>query len=128
MSVAGSRPASTLAPSVAGETGASARLASIDAIRAIALLAMIAYHFCFDLRYFGVIGADFEHDPFWLFARALILSSFLLLAGVSLVLADRNKISSARFWRHAAIIAGCALLVSASSYALFPVTFVWFGV
>jgi len=92
MSVAGSRPASTLAPSVAGETGASARVASIDAVRAIALIAMIAYHFCFDLRYFGVIRADFEHDPFWLGARTIILSSFLLLAGVSLVLADVSKI------------------------------------
>jgi len=128
MSVAGSRPASTLAPSVAGETGASARVASIDAVRAIALIAMIAYHFCFDLRYFGVIRADFEHDPFWLGARTIILSSFLLLAGVSLVLADVSKMSSTRFWRHVAMIAGCALLVSAASYILFPVTFIWFGV
>jgi uncharacterized membrane protein len=126
-----SRPASTLARSAAdaGESRPSARLASIDAVRAIALLAMIAYHFSFDLRYFGVIGADFEHDPFWLGARALILSSFLLLAGVSLVLADaNNKMSGRLFWRHVAMIAGCALLVSAASYALFPVTFIWFGV
>jgi uncharacterized membrane protein len=112
----------------ASESRPSARVASIDAVRAIALLAMIAYHFCFDLRYFGVIGADFEHDPFWLGARTVILSSFLLLAGVSLVLADGSKLSSARFWRHVAMIAGCAVLVSAASYAVFPVTFIWFGV
>ena len=126
----------TIAPSSRGralqsasESRPSTRLASIDALRAIALIAMIAYHFCFDLRYFGVIGADFEHDRFWLGARTLILSSFLLLAGVSLVLADvSNKMSSALFWRHVGTIAGCALLVSAASYALFPVTFIWFGV
>jgi uncharacterized membrane protein len=125
------RPASALARSVAGasESRTSTRVASIDAVRAIALIAMIAYHFCFDLRYFGVTRADFEHDPFWLGARTLILSSFLLLAGVSLVLADvSNKMSRGRFWRHIGMIAGCAVLVSAASYALFPVTFIWFGV
>jgi len=106
----------------------SARVPGIDAIRGVALLAMVAYHFCFDLRYYGVIRADFEHDPFWLGARTLILSSFLLLAGVSLVLAEENGGSRARFSRHVATIAGCALLVSASSYLLFPRTFIWFGV
>src|SRR5690349_13945230 len=31
------------------------RVASVDALRAIALIAMVVYHFCFDLRYFAVI-------------------------------------------------------------------------
>lgn len=104
------------------------RVAGVDVLRALALLAMIAYHFCFDLRYFGVIRADFEHDPVWLSARTIILSSFLLLAGVSMVLADARNASPVHFWRHVAMIAGCAVLVSAASYAMFPTTFIWFGV
>ena len=107
---------------------ASARVPAIDVLRAFALFAMIGYHFAFDLRYFGVIRTDFEHDPFCLVVRGAILSSFLLLAGVSLVLADRAGVPPARFWRHVAEVAGCALLVSAGSYALFPKTFIWFGV
>ena len=51
---------------------------------------MVVYHFAFDLRFYRVIAADFEHDPFWLGFRALIVTSFLLLVGVSLVLADRR--------------------------------------
>ena len=27
---------------------------------------MFVYHFAFDLRFYGVTAADFEHDPFWL--------------------------------------------------------------
>ena len=107
---------------------AARRVASIDALRAIALIAMMAYHFCFDLRYFRIIAPDFEHDPFWLTARTIILSSFLLLAGVSLVLADARKASSAQFWWHVGMIAGCAMLISATTYFMFPVTFIWFGV
>ena len=104
------------------------RISGVDALRAIALIAMIAYHFCFDLRYYRVIAPDLEHGAFWLTARTLILSSFLLLAGVSLVLADARNATAARFWRHVGMIAACALVVSAATFMMFPVTFIWFGV
>ena len=125
--------AHTASPAVRDATNApdahsQGRVAGIDVLRAIALIAMIAYHFCFDLRYFGVIAPDLEHGPFWLVARTVILSSFLLLVGVSLVLADARKMSTAHFWRHVGTIAGCAVVVSAASYWLFPLTFIWFGV
>jgi uncharacterized membrane protein len=119
-------PRAMNATAAAAQTTASPRVAAIDAVRGIALCAMIIYHFCFDLRHFGVTRSDFEHDPFWLSARAAILSSFLLLAGASLVLADRRTQDS--FWRHVGIIAVCALLVSIASYAMFPRTYIWFGV
>ena len=101
---------------------------ALDALRGAAILAMVAYHFSFDLRYFGLTQWDFYRDPFWLHARTLILSSFLLIAGVSLVLAQRGHASPARFWRHAGTIAACALAVSAASYLLFPASWIWFGV
>jgi len=125
-----SRSARTIGIPASGHSLAAAlpRLKGIDALRGAAILAMIAYHFCFDLRYFGVFNADFEHGLFWLTARSLILSSFLLLAGVSLVLAVRASASPGKFRRHVAIITLCAVAVSAGSYALFPRTFIWFGV
>jgi len=114
---------------VSGATHAPvARIAGLDALRGIAIVAMAIYHFCFDLRYFGVTRADFEHDPFWLAARSAILSSFLLIAGISMVLARQRVRSDARWLRHAAIIAGAALLVSAASYVMFPRSYIWFGV
>ena len=88
---------------------------------------MIAYHFCFDLRYFGFARWDFEHDWRWLTARTLILSSFLLIAGVSAVLGARR--GDVMHWlRHVGLIAGAALLVTAGSYVMFPRSFIWFGV
>lgn len=104
------------------------RVTALDTLRGLAILAMVAYHFCFDLRYFGVTQCDFYHDPLWLNARTLILSSFLLIAGASLVLANRGTASLARFWRHVAIIGACAAAVSVASYALFPASWIWFGV
>ena len=89
---------------------------------------MVAYHFCFDLRYFGVTHWDFEHDVRWIAARSAILSSFLLTAGVSAVLANAQPSPLTPWLRHIAIIAGAALLVTAGSYVLFPHSFIWFGV
>jgi len=89
---------------------------------------MVAYHFSFDLRYFGFTQWDFYHDPFWLNARTLILTSFLLIAGISLTLAQRDRASPTRFRRHVARIALCALAVSAASFLLFPESWIWFGV
>ena len=100
----------------------------VDSLRGVALLLMIAYHASFDLRWYRVIAADFEHGLFWLGARAFILSSFLLLAGISLVLSSRAGQPPRAFWRHVATIATCALAVSVASYAMFPRTFIWFGV
>jgi uncharacterized membrane protein len=107
---------------------AASRIEGIDTLRGIAIVAMIAYHFTFDLRFFGVIRADFESDPFWLGARAAIVSSFLLLVGVSLVLAREFDVPTLRFARRVAIIALCALAATIGSYVVFPERFIYFGI
>jgi len=104
------------------------RLAGIDALRGAALCLMFVYHFAFDLRFYRVIAADFEHDPFWLGFRALIVASFMALVGIGLVLADRAGVAPARFWRRIGVIAACALAVSAASWIVFPRSFIYFGI
>lgn len=108
--------------------GRSFRFAAIDALRGGAVALMVAYHFCFDLGYYGWIQANFNGDPFWLRSRAFIVSLFLCVVGISLVLANRNGIDRRAWLRRFGILAGCAALASASSYALFPRSWIFFGV
>lgn len=105
-----------------------ARLAAVDALRGIAIVAMVAYHLSFDLRLFGLARLDFENDPFWLAARAAIVSTFLGLVGVSLVLARDAGVAAAQRWRRIATIAACALAVSVASWLAFPTSYIWFGI
>jgi uncharacterized membrane protein len=105
-----------------------ARLQAIDALRGLGLLMMIAYHFIFDLSWMRLVAIDFYHDPFWLTARAFIVTWFLLLVGVSLTLARHAQQSMRGFWRRIVLIVFCALLVSAASYVTFPQTFITFGI
>lgn len=106
----------------------SQRLDRIDALRAVAMLWMTAFHFCFDLDHFGLIAQDFHHDPFWTWQRSAIVSLFLFTAGLSQAVALHQGQGWARFWRRWAQVAGAALLVSAGSALMFPKTFIYFGV
>ena len=112
----------------AASAAGTQRVVAIDVVRGIAIIAMVIYHFCFDLAYLRLAPFDFYRDPWWLHARTLILSSFLLIVGVSLVLAERSVDGRARFWSHVVRIGACAALVSLASYVIFPRSYIWFGV
>lgn len=104
------------------------RFVFIDACRGLAIVLMIAFHFCFDLAYYGLADFDFYRDPFWLQARTFILSLFVLLVGVGLVLANQPVFRPGHFLRRLGMVAGAALLVSASTWWMFEQRWVFFGV
>jgi uncharacterized membrane protein len=104
------------------------RLATIDALRGIAIVWMTVFHFCFDLTYFGWTKQNFYTDPFWTWQRTAIVSLFLFCAGLGQASATAQRQNWRRFGKRWAQIAGCALLVSAGSYWMFPRSFIYFGV
>ena len=104
------------------------RFDAVDALRGLAMLWMTAYHFFFDLNQFGFYRQDFYGDPFWTWQRSLIVSLFLLCAGIGQAIAVAQGQRWPRFWRRWAQVAACALLVSAGSWLLYPQSFIYFGV
>lgn len=103
------------------------RYVLIDALRGFAILLMIAYHFCFDLNYHGWIHQDFNNAPFWLNARAAIVSLFLLLVGASLVLNAQRTHSTSFWYRQIRLLTAC-VAVTLGSYMMFPASFIFFGI
>src|SRR5687768_9247660 len=104
------------------------RFDSIDALRGVAIVWMTVYHFCFDLNHFGWIKQNFYTDPFWTWQRTAIVSLFLFCAGLGQAVAVEQGQSWMRFWKRWAQVAGCALLVTAGSYWMYPKSFIYFGV
>lgn len=104
------------------------RLEILDILRGIAIVLMVAFHFCYDLSYFRLASFDFYNDSFWLHARTFILSLFLLLVGVSLWIAHSDKLKLEKALQRAGIIALNAGLVSVATWYLFADRFVFFGV
>ena len=106
----------------------SARYDRLDVLRGAAIVWMTVYHFCFDLNHFRWIRQDFYADPFWTWQRTAIVSLFLFCAGLSQAVAYAQGQSWPRFWRRWGQIAGCALLVTAGSWFMFPHSYIFFGV
>lgn len=107
---------------------ARGRFDRLDAWRGLAIVWMAAFHFAFDLAHFAFIRQDFYADPFWTGQRTAIVTLFLLCAGAGQAVAVAQAQPLPRFWRRWAQIAGCALLVSAGSWFMFPRSFISFGV
>ena len=105
-----------------------ARYQWVDALRGLAMVWMTVFHFCFDLANAGLIQANFYQDPRWTVQRTCILSLFLLCAGAGQAIALAQAQTWQRFGRRWLQILGCALLVSAGSYLMFPNSFIYFGV
>jgi uncharacterized membrane protein len=104
------------------------RFDRLDALRGAAIAWMTAFHFCFDLNYFGWIRQNFLVDPVWTVQRTCIVSLFLFCAGLSQAIAHEQGLGWPRFWKRWAQVAGCALLVTAGSWFMFPRTYIFFGV
>jgi uncharacterized membrane protein len=109
-------------------SSAPPRFDAVDALRGFAMVWMTVFHFCFDLNQFGYIHQDFYDGPFWTGQRTLILSLFLFCAGLSQAIALAQGQSWSRFGRRCLQILGCALLVSAGSWWMYPQSYIYFGV
>ncbi len=104
------------------------RLYLVDALRGCAIALMIVYHFCFDLSYFRLTDWNFYRDAFWLNARTFILSSFLLLVGVSLHLATVDGLNQRAYLKRLAMLIGSAVLISGATWLAVGERYIFFGV
>ncbi|MGB3336398.1 MAG: heparan-alpha-glucosaminide N-acetyltransferase [Devosia sp.] len=104
------------------------RFAIVDIARGVAIIAMVAYHLCWDLSYFRFISADVGYDPQWVLLARSILAVFMFLVGIGLVLGHGNGIRWRSFWRRWIFVVLGALAITVATYFVFPQSFVYFGV
>lgn len=111
-------------------TAPAQRYQRLDALRGAAMVWMALFHGAFDLNHFGLLAPaqNFYGDPFWTTQRTLIVSLFLLCAGMGQSLAAVQRQSALRFWKRWGQIAACALAVSLGSALMFPRSWISFGV
>ncbi len=106
------------------------RFDRLDALRGLAIVWMMAFHFSFDLNHLGLLHPpqNFYADPFWTTQRSAIVTLFLFCAGLGQAVALQAAQGWPRFWKRWLQVAGCAVLVSAGSALLFPHSWISFGV
>ena len=106
----------------------STRIPALDIARTGALIAMVLFHFVFDLEMFGHVAPGTATSGIWRALAVATAGSFLFLAGVGLWLAHAQAIRWPAFWRRFAKVAGAAVLVTIGTYVAFPHAFVFFGI
>lgn len=93
----------------------------IDAIRAAAIISMIAYHLCYDI--FVVYGVDpsFYRYPLVILWERSICCTFIIISGISLNFSHHG-------YRRGIIVNLCGLIVTAVTLIFMPSEQIWFGV
>ena len=115
-------------PPLTAPTLARRRWDVIDVARGVAILAMILYHFGWDLSFLKLIETNVLAMPAWRWFARAIAGSFLFLSGIGLVLAHGQTIRWQPFWRRFGIVGGAALLVTAATWLAFPDSYIFFGI
>ena len=104
------------------------RLLWLDALRGFAIVLMIVFHFCYDLRYFGWVDWNVPNGDKWWQFRYVIITIFSFTIGVSLSLAHGAQFKRQAFLkRFIQLIAG-AFVVTVMSLFLFPNSWIYFGI
>ena len=110
------------------------RFWEIDFVRGLALIAMAAYHFAFDLSYFTTVQTDIHSFP-WFQLGWFARLSFVFLAGMSISISfGRAKKTSGgkgiqkKFFLRGAKIFLLGMLITAFTFIFFRSETIWFGV
>jgi len=104
------------------------RIDGLDIFRGFAILAMILYHFTYDLNYFRIINLDMNHSPATLLIRYTIITIFLLSMGMSLALVHNNGIRWGSMRKRVLQLGSASLLVTLATYFVFPTSWIYFGI
>lgn len=104
------------------------RSPTLDLARGLAVVAMISFHFCFDLVIFGILPPEAVQTGILPVYARLIAGSFLFLSGISFWMAHGATFRPAAFWRRFAVIVAAAAAVSLATWAAMPEVWVRFGI
>ena len=106
----------------------SHRIQWVDNLRGIAIILMVIFHFCYDLRFFGWVDWTVPNGDGWWQFRYVILSLFIFTMGLSLSLAHHKQFRRKKFLIRIGQLAIAAILVTTMSLFMFPDAWIYFGI
>ncbi len=104
------------------------RIFLLDITRGICVLAMIAYHFCWDLGYFGFIDLRSVTQGLGLLIAQLIGLSFITIAGISSRLLALSDSFKKKFLKRLFKLVFISLVISTATFMLNKHSFIFFGI
>ena len=104
------------------------RIFLLDISRGVCVLAMIVYHFCWDLGYFGLIDLQLITQGLGLLIAQLIGLSFITIAGISSRLSSLSNNFRPKFVKRFLKLVLISSVISAATFLLDRNSFIFFGI
>ena len=104
------------------------RIVGLDIFRGLAIVFMVIFHFFYDLNYFKFTTVPLYSSTFWLGFRFLIVSMFLITAGISLGIVHKDGIRWQGIKKRVMRLGAASLAISLATYIVLPDTWIYFGV
>ncbi|MET0749282.1 MAG: DUF1624 domain-containing protein [Rhizobium sp.] len=104
------------------------RIGLLDTLRGLALLAMASYHGTWDFEFFGYLESGTAETGWLKIYARVIASTFLFMAGFSLVLASWPTVRWPSFWKRFGMIAIAAAAISIVTRIAMPGEWIYFGI
>ncbi|MBL7664735.1 MAG: DUF1624 domain-containing protein [Bacteriovoracaceae bacterium] len=98
----------------------------LDTIRGVAVVLMLFFHFSYDLWLFKLADISINNF-FWFYLPRLIVFLFLFSVGVSLWTVHTPKRNDKKIWQRFFKLSGLAIVISVSTYVMFPKTWIYLG-
>ena len=109
-------------------TPPNVRYWDLDVLRGIAVLAMIVFHFTFDLSYFGLIPPETIYKPGWVAFQQMIAGTFIFVAGVGFDLCHGQGIKWQNIKKRVLILGSLSALISIATFIIFSQFWIKFGI
>tara|TARA_X000001036_G_C20410004_1_gene696615 strand:- start:72 stop:803 length:732 start_codon:yes stop_codon:yes gene_type:complete len=104
------------------------RILFLDVLRGVAVLAMICYHFFWDLGFFGYVDFSLATTGFGLNIAQIIGSTFIFVSGFSLNLSSLSTNFQRNFWWRFAKLLSLSCLISSVTLIFDKNNFIFFGI
>jgi uncharacterized membrane protein len=102
------------------------RAGFLDSLRGLAVIWMIIFHTCYDMKMLGFIDWNFAQG-FWYGFPRFIAFTFLFCVGMSLNYTHSPKINWRALGKRSVKLGLAALAVSTGTYFIFPQQWIFFG-
>ena len=104
------------------------RVVLLDIARGICVLAMVGYHFCWDLGYFGFIDLRLITQGFGSLIAQLIGLSFITIAGISSRILSLSSSFKQKFLKRFFKLVFISAVISTVTFMLNKNSFIFFGI
>ena len=106
----------------------SKRMEIIDYCRSISIIAMIIYHFSYDLGQFGLIDLNNIMSGPWKIFAILIGTSFLFISGFSFWIMISERFNKRSYIKRLLVLSFSSLIITIVTYFYLGNAFIFFGI